>query len=124
MKKATRFLFGILFIVAGVNHFVSPEAYYPLIPPYFPFPEFINILSGLLEIIFGAGLLTERYRKASAYGIIALMVAFIPAHVYHIQMDGCVSERICIPVWAAWIRLLVIQPALILWAYIYTKESV
>lgn len=123
MKKAFRYLFGILFIIAGINHFINPEAYLPLIPPYFPEPELINLVSGVLEVLFGAGLFFEKYRRASAYGIIALMIAFIPAHVYHIQMDGCVSENICIPVWAAWIRLIVFQPLLIFWAYMYTYKS-
>ncbi len=122
MKKALRYFFGLLFVLAGINHFISPEAYLPLIPPYFPEPELINLLSGLLEVLFGAGLLFEKYRRVSAYGIIALMIAFIPAHVYHIQMDGCVSETICIPIWAAWIRLIVLQPFLILWAYAYTYK--
>lgn len=122
MKIFSRFLFGGLFILAGINHFLSPEAYLPLIPPYFPWPEMINLLSGAAEIILGAGLITQKYKRASAAGIILLLIAFIPAHIHHIQMDGCVSERICIPVWAAWIRLLVLQPLLIFWAYIYYKK--
>jgi len=121
MKKFFRFLMGVLFIAAGINHFISPESYLLLIPPYLPFPEFLNLLSGALEVLFGAGLLTVKYRKWSAYGIIFLMIAFIPAHIYHIQMDGCVSENICIPLLAAWIRLIIIQPLLILWAY-YCRE--
>jgi len=122
MKKYLRYLFGGLFILAGINHFLSPEAYLPLIPPYFPWPETINLLSGAVEILLGAGIITQRYKRASAAGIILLLIAFIPAHIYHIQMDGCVSERICIPVWAAWIRLLILQPLLIFWAYIYYKK--
>ena len=112
---------GILFVLAGINHFISPESYLPLIPPYLPYPELLNIVSGVLEVVFGAGLLTKRYREASAYGIILLMIAFIPAHVYHIQMDGCVSEQICIPLWAAWVRLVVVQPFIMVWAYVCRK---
>lgn len=116
-----RILMALLFILAGTNHFISPEAYFPLIPPYLPYPGFLNLLSGVLEIVFGAGLMTARYRKLSAYGIILLMIAFIPAHVYHIHMDGCVSERICIPLWAAWVRLLIVQPLIVFWAYMSRK---
>lgn len=116
-----RVLMGVLFILAGVNHFISPGAYLPLIPPYLPFPEILNIVSGVLEVLFGSGLMTKAYRKWSAYGIIFLMIAFIPAHIYHIQMDGCVSNKICIPLWAAWIRLVIFQPLLIIWAYYCRK---
>lgn len=117
MKNFLRYLMGILFVVAGINHFISPEAYLPLIPPYIPFQEWVNIASGGFEILFGIGLMTRKYRKASAWGIILLMIAFVPAHVHHIQMNGCVSEEICIPLWAAWVRLLLVQPLLIIWAY-------
>jgi len=116
------YLLGILFIIAGINHFINPDFYYPLIPPCIPYPEIINIISGFLEVILGAGLLFEQYRRKSAYGIIALLILFIPAHVHHIQMDGCVSDKICIPLWAAWVRLLLIQPLLIFWAWLYTSE--
>lgn len=117
MKKFLRYLMGILFVMAGINHFIDPAAYYPLIPPYLPQPELLNLMSGVLEVLFGIGLMTEKFRRASAYGIIILMILFIPAHVHHIQMDGCVSENICIPLWAAWVRLIIIQPLIILWAY-------
>lgn len=121
MKNILIIFTGLLFIVAGINHFINPEWYYPLIPPYLPQPVLLNLISGVLEIVFGAGLMTKKYREISAYGIILLMLAFIPAHIYHIQMDGCVSDHICIPVWAAWVRLLIVQPLIIVWAY-YCRE--
>ncbi|WP_340103471.1 DoxX family protein [Rhodohalobacter sp. 8-1] len=121
MKKFLRFLMGTLFVLAGINHFINPEWYYPLIPPYLPLPELFNYLSGALEVILGFGLMTATYRKMSAYGIILLMIVFIPAHIHHIQMDGCVSDQICIPAWAAWIRLVIVHPLIMLLAY-YIRE--
>lgn len=121
MKIFLRFLMGVLFVLAGINHFINPEWYYPLIPPYLPQPYLLNLISGALEVFLGIGLMTVKFRKISAIGIILLMIAFIPAHIYHIQMDGCVSDQICIPVWAAWIRLVIIHPLIILWAY-YCRE--
>ena len=120
-RSFARILLGGLLILAGVNHFLNPDWYMPLIPPYLPYPEFLNLLSGTLEILLGTGLFTKSYRKPAAIGIILLMIAFIPAHVHHIQMDGCVSEAICIPVWAAWVRLLVVHPLIMIWAYISRK---
>jgi len=121
MKNILIVLTGILFVLAGINHFINPEWYDPLMPPWLPQPEALNLLSGALEVAFGAGLMTKEYRKFSAYGIIFLMIAFIPAHIHHIKMDGCVSDQICIPLWAAWVRLIIIQPLIILWAY-YCRE--
>ncbi|MFO7846642.1 MAG: DoxX family membrane protein [Balneolaceae bacterium] len=116
-----RYLFAILLLGAGINHFLNPELYYPLIPPWLPNPWLLNLLSGLLEVLFAVGLMTKSLRKISALGIIGLMILFIPAHIHHIQMDGCVSDEICIPVWAAWIRLVILQPLLIVWAWAIRK---
>ena len=121
MRNIFRYLFAVLLILAGINHFFSPESYLPLIPPYIPYPAFVNLMSGFLEILFGVGLFTKVYRKISAYGVMTLMVLFIPAHIHHIMMDGCVSDQICIPLWAAWVRLIVLQPLLIYWAWAIRK---
>ncbi len=121
MKNFLRYLMGVLFVFAGINHFINPEWYYPLIPPYLPLPELLNYLSGALEVILGLGLMTATYRKISAYGIILLMIMFIPAHIFHIQMDGCVSDQICVPEWVAWVRLMIVHPIIMVWSH-YCRE--
>jgi uncharacterized membrane protein len=108
---------ALFYLAAGVNHFWHPEFYLPLIPPYFPWPEAINILSGIAEIILALGLFSPRLRPYAAWGIIALLVAFIPSHVYFVQIDGCIPDGLCTPLWVAWLRLLLIHPLLMLWAW-------
>lgn len=105
------------YLIAGANHFIDPEFYYPLIPDYLPWPRAINIISGLGEIILAMGLLFKPTRKISVYLIIAMLIAFLPSHIYFIQLGGCVHEGLCVPVWAMWVRLLVIHPVLMLWAW-------
>jgi len=123
VKKLFKYLLGLFFLLAGFNHFLDPESYFPLIPDYIPFPKLINIVSGLLEIIFGAGMFFKKYSKTAAWGIVVLMFLFIPAHIYFIQIGSCVEGGLCVPPWMAWIRLLLIQPILIYWAYIFTKNK-
>ncbi|MCF1751518.1 DoxX family protein [Mariniradius sediminis] len=122
MKKLLRYLLTLFFIVAGVNHFINPQFYLPLIPPYFPFPESINVVAGIVEILFGFGLLLEKTRKAAAWGIVLLLVAFIPSHVYFIQIGSCVPDGLCVPAWVGWVRLVIIHPILFAWAYFCTKN--
>jgi uncharacterized membrane protein len=43
----------VLYISAGINYFLHPELYYPLIIPYLPYPIYINIASGFIEIVVG-----------------------------------------------------------------------
>ena len=117
LKKSATFLLGSFFIVAGINHFVMPEFYYPLIPGYLPFPVLINYLSGIVEILLGIGLLISRSRYYATVGIVLLMVLFIPSHGYFIATGSCVDDGLCVHPAIAWIRLLIIHPLLILWAW-------
>lgn len=117
MKKVSRVLIVAFYIFAGFNHFRDPGFYLPLIPDYFPYPEFINIAAGVIEILLGIGFAIQKTRKISAYLTIAMLVAFIPSHWYFIELGGCVSDGLCVPAWVAWVRLIIIHPLLILWAY-------
>jgi len=123
VKKFFKYLLGIFFILAGRNHFANTEFYIPLIPDYLPFPVLINNVSGIFEILLGLGILFKKYSKIAAWGIIVLLVLFIPSHIYFIQIGACVEDGLCVPKWVAWIRLLLIHPILIFWAYIFTKNK-
>ncbi|EIM78053.1 hypothetical protein A3SI_04492 [Nitritalea halalkaliphila LW7] len=102
------------FIVAGVNHFVMPEFYLPLIPDYLPYPVLLNALSGLWEIVAGVGLLFTKYRRSAGWALQVLLLLFISSHIYFIQQGACVYEGLCVPMWVAWLRLLLLHP-LIMW---------
>ena len=117
LKKISLVLICSLYIGAGINHFWHPESYVFLIPPYFPNRELINIISGIAEIIVGVLMIIPATRKLAAYFIIALLIAFIPAHIYWIQQKGCVSEYLCTPEWLAWVRLFPFQFLLMWWAW-------
>ena len=86
-----------LYILAGVNHFVHPHTYYVLIPPYLPYPVLLNAISGAIEIVLGILLLLPSTRKASAIGIVILLILFIPVHIYMIQKGGCMGGPTCSP---------------------------
>ncbi len=121
IKNISLIIMIIFYLLAGINHFLHPEGYYALIPPYFPFHHFINKVSGLGEIIFGTMLIFASTRKKGAIGIIVLLILFIPAHIYMIQKGGCMSEQMCIPAWAAWVRLFPLQFILMAWAWWHRK---
>jgi|AntRauTorckE6833_2_1112554.scaffolds.fasta_scaffold39321_2 uncharacterized membrane protein len=116
-------LMGSFYFLAGFNHFINPEFYLPLIPPYLPYPEEINVLSGIVEIILGIGVLLPRTRKVASYAIIAMLLAFIPSHVYFIQIDSCIEAGLCVPEWIGWLRLMIIHPILLFWAWEVGKSS-
>ncbi|GAB2840098.1 DoxX family protein [Ferruginibacter profundus] len=120
-KKISCILIPILYIAAGINHFRSPESYYKIIPEYLPWPVFINLFSGAAEIILGLLFVLPKTRSIAAYGIIALLIAFIPAHIVMIQKGFCLSNGYCLPQWAIWVRLFPLQFLLMLWAWVCRK---
>lgn len=87
-----------------------------MIPPYLPNPRLLVFLSGVAEIMLGAGLLFPETRSLSAWGIILMLIAFMPVHIYMLQ-----SEKFRkLSRWALWARL-PLQLVLIYWAYQYTE---
>lgn len=124
MIKRWGWIGGLVFYaVAGANHFLNPGFYLPLIPSYLPSPGLINTLAGLGELAITLGLLLPPTRKLAAYGLVALLVAFIPSHIYFIQFGACIADGLCTPMWVAWLRLLLIHPLLIWWAWYYRNYS-
>ena len=118
MKKISLYLQSFFYVFAGANHFVNPGFYYPLMPDYLQaLSVFINALSGVIEVVFGISLLVPLLRKRAAYGIVLMLIAFIPSHVYFIQIGSCIDGGLCVDEWVGWLRLVIIHPLLIWWAY-------
>lgn len=118
MKKISLYLQSFFYVFAGVNHFINPDFYFPLIPDYLhDFAQPINWVAGVVEVGFGIMLLFPHLRKWAALGILLMLLAFIPSHVYFIEIGGCIDGGLCVPRWVGWIRLVLIHPALMLWAW-------
>lgn len=116
IRKAGIIVMGVFYIMAGINHFRHPDNYYAIIPPYLHYINLINIISGLTEIAAGALVFLPSTRKFATNVIILMLLAFIPAHIYMLQTGWCIKS-FCLPLWALWLRLLVLQPLLIYWAW-------
>jgi uncharacterized membrane protein len=112
-----RVVMGVLYVVAGVGHFVLTRTYEGIMPDYLPAHHELVLLSGAAEIAGGLGLLIPQTRRVAAWGIIVLLIAVIPANVWMVQHP----ERFPgVPLWAMWLRL-PLQLPLIWWAWRYTR---
>ena len=107
---------AVLYLMAGFNHFINPEFYIKIIPRYLGNAQLINIISAIAEISLAILLFFKFFRIWACYAIILMLLAFIPAHIFMLQKDFCIGEN-CTPQWILWIRLLVLQPLLIWWAW-------
>jgi len=123
-KRPLLYVMGPLYVVAGVLHFVVPELYAQIIPPFLPAPLALVYLSGVAEIACGIGVLLPRTRRYAAWATIALLIAIFPANVYMatsmVVVDG-IGGSDPSPL-IRWARL-PLQGVLILWAYWYTNPS-
>jgi uncharacterized membrane protein len=115
-KKTSIIVFIAFYGFAGIYHFINPETYLPVIPDWLGDPKVINILAGLAEIVVAFLAIFPKTRKQSGYLTIAMLLAFIISHVYFIQLGHCAGET-CLDPWIGWVRLVIIHPLLIYWAY-------
>ena len=96
----SRTLTGLVFVVAGLLHFLSPVTYERVMPPYLPLHRELVYLSGAMEIAGGLGLLPKRTRPVAGIGLILLLAAVLPANV-QMLLDARDAGK---PAW--WITLL------------------
>ena len=119
VKTLSRYLFGLFFVLAGINHFVHPGFYLNIMPPYLPWHLALVYISGVAEIGLGLLLLFRRWEAVAAWGLIALLVAVFPANL-HMAMHQELYPTL--PPLGLWLRL-PIQGLLIVWAYWYTRPE-
>ena len=118
-KDVTRIVFGLVFVAAGLNHFVNPAFYLSIMPPYLPWHGALVGISGIAEIGLGIALMVPRFGRAAAWGLIILLIAIFPANIHMIANPDLYPA---IPQYTLWLRL-PIQGLLILWAFWYTRSE-
>lgn len=118
MKSVSRYIFGVAFVLAGINHFVSPDFYVRIMPPYLPWHLALVYISGVAEVVLGGMLLVRRWSKLAAWGLVALLVAVFPANVYMATHPEAFPD---FPIALLYLRL-PLQGLLILWAWVYTRD--
>ena len=121
LKKITIYIMAFFYIKVGVKHFVDPEWFLYIIPPYFTFIGLeLVYISGAFEILLGLLLIFQKYRKIAAYGLILLLIAVYPANIF-LAFNELPQQQIGISSFAAsWIRL-PIQFIFIGLAYMHSK---
>lgn len=120
LKIILKYLLCVFFVLAGLNHFISPSFYLKSMPPYLPWHLFLVYLSGFFEIALGAMILVPALTNTAAWGLIALLIAVFPANI-HMALNPQLYPEIN-PI-ALWLRL-PLQAVFIAWAYWFTRPDI
>ena len=94
---------GGFLLFAGVMHFVNPDFFNDIVPPWLPPSEsFWTYISGIAEIVIALLLFQPSTRRRGAYLAVALFVAVYPANLYMTWdwRDRTMSEQ-----FISWARL-------------------
>ncbi len=119
LRKVALVLLSLFFIVAGIGHFLTPDFYVKIMPPYLPAPLELVYVSGFFEVIGGIAVLFPATRSAAGWGLIALLVAVFPANLYMAtNPERFLAEGY--PLWSLYARL-PFQALFIAWAYWATR---
>ena len=116
IKLVSKFILAIFMIGAGIMHFVNPEFFLKIMPPYLPLHRELVLLSGVCEIVLGITLMVPQSSRLAAWGIIALLIAVFPANIYLFQNQNLMPASPFIH----FLRL-PLQGVFILWAYWHTR---
>ena len=103
-KVVVRALVGLFFIWVGIQHFVDPEPFVGIVPPYLPWALELVYISGVFEILGGLGILIPQTRRFAAWGLVALLVAVFPANI-HMLVNEVYFGDMPHETWLLWARL-------------------
>jgi uncharacterized membrane protein len=105
VRRIFRYLLAVAFVLAGANHFLKPDFYVAIMPPYLPWHLPLVWISGVFEILGGLGVLFPHpLRRYAAWGLVALLIAVFPANLHVALNDVAVAGLPASPVFN-WVRL-------------------
>lgn len=73
---------ALLYIFAGIMHFIKPKMYLRIMPNYLPNHKLLVFVSGLFEVVLGLGLCFSFTKNISIYLIISMLMIFLTVHIY------------------------------------------
>tara|TARA_E500000331_G_scaffold139591_1_gene136510 strand:+ start:709 stop:1104 length:396 start_codon:yes stop_codon:yes gene_type:complete len=73
-------IYGIPFILIGIEHFKEPQKFVDIVPKYMPFALFLVYLTGVMEILVGLGIIYPDTREITGRLTVLFLLAIYPAN--------------------------------------------
>ena len=77
LKKTARVLFGIPFIVFGINHFFNAGMLAGMVPGFVPGGVFWVYVTGAVLVLTGLSLIVNKYTAIGGYMLAGLLAIFV-----------------------------------------------
>ncbi len=82
-QAVLRVVVALPLVFSGILlHFLAPAMTAAIVPPGFPFPVALVIVTGVFELAGAVGLFIPAFRKSAALGTALLLIAIFPANIY------------------------------------------
>ena len=121
VKSVALYLSVIGYVYVGLLHFIQPDFFLKIMPPYLPYHLPLVYASGFIEITLGVCLLFKKLRFFAGWGLILLLIAVYPANIYLAFNETPQIALGIAPFMASWVRL-PLQFVFIGLAYWFTKS--
>jgi len=76
------FVYGIAFVLTGIEHFRGPQKFVEIVPSYLPFALFLVYLTGVMEITGGLGIIYPETREIAGRLMALFLIVLYPANLY------------------------------------------
>jgi uncharacterized membrane protein len=112
------FVQSLFYVVSGMNHFWHRQFYMGIMPDRYSHRDALVQLSGVAEILGGAGLAVPASRRFSSFGLTLMLIVFLDVHIFMIRHSELFPN---VKRWILWARL-PLQGVLIAWALYYARS--
>ncbi|GAA0950826.1 hypothetical protein [Nonomuraea longicatena] len=98
---------AVMLVITAAAHFV-PESVtvmpnhgdmVRMVPPFVPFPGAVVLLTGVLELLGAAGLVTTRFRRPAGVALAVLFLAMLPANIHAALAEVPMAGQAATPLW-------------------------
>ena len=107
---------AVMFLMIGFFHLLKPRKLTYMVEGMLPFPYLLIIVTGIMEMLLGAGLLFPDTYYYAGWGLMLLLVAMFPANIRVAVKQLPAPGGLPAKPWYTWSRLL-FQPVYILWIW-------
>lgn len=115
LLRYSRMLWTLLLCSAAIAHFTHREFFVAYYPSYLPWPDVAIPATAVIEVVLAILLWLPSTVRWSWALIAALMLCYLPVHLYVVTHYSVVAHPSpAVPLWAGWVRLILHVP-LIVW---------